>query len=168
MLGIRSDDPAAEAAWLGKASQEELYDKAVVLTKGWLSGLKDIIEHTGPAGMITPPINFFEFVPPDKLPGKRATLLGDAAHAMIPFRGGAANTAIRDACELAELIIQAHQKDVPLDWVLGPYEEVMLPRGRDIVLASRAAGESIEKMYQAVRAAGHFGGAPPPKTKQYW
>ncbi|KAG6353511.1 hypothetical protein INS49_005472 [Diaporthe citri] len=163
VLGIRSDDPAGEAAWLGKASQEELYDKAADLTEGWPSVLRDIIEHTGPAGMFTPPINFFEFVPPDKLPGKRVTLLGDAAHAMIPFRGGGANTAIRDACELAELIIQAHQEV----GVLVPYEEVMLPRGRDIVLASRAAGESIEKMYQAVRAAGHFGGAPPPKTKQY-
>lgn len=167
VLGIRSDNPAEEAAWLGKASREELYNKAVELTEGWPSVLRDIIEHTGPSGMFTPPINFFEFIPPDTLPGKRVTLLGDAAHAMIPFRGGGANTAIRDACELAELIIHAHQKDVPLDWVLGPYEEVMLPRGRDIVLASRAAGESIEKMYQAVRAAGHFGGAPPSKTKQY-
>lgn len=167
VLGIRSDDAAAEAAWLGKASKEELYDKAVELTKGWPAMLRDIIEHTGPAGMFTPPINFFEFVPPDTLPGKRVTLLGDAAHAMIPFRGGGANTAIRDACELAELIIQAHQKGLPLEGVLGPYEDVMLPRGRDIVLASRAAGESIEKMHQAVRAAGHFGRAAPSKTKQY-
>lgn len=167
VLGIRSEDPEAEAAWLGRASKEELYDKAVELTEGWPTELRNIIEHTGPAGMFAPPINFFEFVPPDTLPGKRVTLLGDAAHAMIPFRGGGANTAIRDSCELAELIIQAYQRGLPLESVVRPYEDVMLPRGREIVLASRAAGESIDKMYQAVRAAGHFGGAPPPKTKQY-
>lgn len=86
---------------------------------------------------------------------------------MIPFRGGGANTAIRDACELAELVIRAREEGKPLDSVVRPYEDVMLPRGREIVLASRAADESVDKMYQAVRAAGHFGVAPPPKTKQY-
>lgn len=163
VLGIRATDPEAEAAWLGKASQEELYGKAVELTEGWPKLLRDIIEHTGPAGMFKPPINFFEFVPPDTLPGGRVTLLGDAAHAMIPFRGGGANTAIRDACELAELVIKTHQDGLSLEQVVRPYEDVMLPRGREIVLASRAAGESLEKMFEAVRAAGHFGGVPRPK-----
>lgn len=165
VLGIRSDNPEAEAEWLEKSSQEELYNKAVELTKEWPEMLKDVIHHTGPAGMFTPPIRFFEFVPPETLPGKLATLLGDAAHAMIPFRGGGANTAIRDACELAELIIQARQEDRPLDRVVRPYEDVMLPRGRDTVLASRAAGESLEKMFEVLRKIGHFRGVPPPTIK---
>lgn len=167
VLGIKSDDAATEAARLAAASREELYERAVKLTAAWPAVLRDIIEHTGPEGMFAPPINFFEFVPPDALPGGRVTLLGDAAHAMIPFRGGGANTAIRDACELSELVIQACKEDRPLRSVVRLYEDVMLPRGREIVLASRAAGESVDKMYQAVRAAGHFGGAPPPKTRQY-
>lgn len=164
-MGIRSENPEEEAEWLSKASQEELYNKAAELTKEWPEMLRDVIHHTGPAGMFTPPIRFFEFVPPGTLPGKLVTLLGDAAHAMIPFRGGGANTAIRDACELAELIIQACQEDRTLDSVVRPYEDVMLPRGRDTVLASRAAGESLEKMFEAIRAVGHFRGAPPSSVK---
>jgi len=156
VLGIRSDNPPAEAEWLVTASQEELYHKAAELTKGWPEMLQDIIRHTGPAGMFTPPIRFFEFVPPNILPGKRTTLLGDPAHAMIPFRGGGANTAIRDACELAELVIRASQKEEPLDSVVRPYEDVMLARVRETLLASRATGESLEKMFQTIRAAGHF------------
>lgn len=165
VLGIRSSNPEEEAEWLAKASQEDLYNKAAEITKEWPEMLQGIIHHTGPAGMFTPPIRFFEFVPPETLPGKRTTLLGDAAHAMIPFRGGGANTAIRDACELAELIIQASQEGAPLGSVVGPYEDVMLPRGRDTVLASRAAGESLDKMFEAIRAIGHFRGAPPPNSK---
>ncbi|KAH8768347.1 hypothetical protein F5883DRAFT_644132 [Diaporthe sp. PMI_573] len=162
VLGIHSDNPPAEAEWLVTASQEELYHKAAELTKGWPEMLKDIIRHTGPAGMFTPPIRFFEFVPPNTLPGKHTTLLGDPAHAMISFRGGGANTAIRDACELAELIIRASQKEEPLDSVVRPYEDVMLARGRETLLASRATGKSLEKMFQTIRAAGQFrwGGLP--------
>lgn len=165
VMGIRSDNPEEEAEWLSKASQEELYNKAAELTKEWPEMLRDVIHHTGPAGMFTPPIRFFEFVPPDTLPGKLVTLLGDAAHAMIPFRGGGANTAIRDACELAELITQARREDRALDSVVRPYEDVMLPRGRDTVLASRAAGESLDKMFEAIRAIGHFRGAPRPSVR---
>ncbi|KAH6701311.1 hypothetical protein BKA64DRAFT_648399 [Cadophora sp. MPI-SDFR-AT-0126] len=154
VLGFWSQDPAAESAWLDKASKESLYDKAIELTAGWTPMLTEVIRHTGSDGMFAPPIKFYEFVSPPTLPGKRVTLLGDAAHAMTPFRGGGANTAIRDACELSKLIIQAVEDKQPLKSVLRKYEEVMLPRGSEIVLSSRAVGENLEHLMDILRKVG--------------
>ncbi|KAH6718395.1 hypothetical protein BKA61DRAFT_599561 [Leptodontidium sp. MPI-SDFR-AT-0119] len=158
VLGFWSKDPEAESAWLEKASKESLYDKAIELTDGWPSMLTEIIHHTGSDGMFAPPIKFFEFVPPPTLPGKRVTLLGDAAHAMTPFRGGGANTAIRDACELSNLIIQAVKDNQPLNSVLRKYDEVMLPRGKEMVLSSRSAGEDLESFMNVIRKVGRIQG----------
>lgn len=55
VLGIKSDDAAAEAARLAGASREELYERAVGLTAAWPAVLKDNIEHTGPESMFAPP-----------------------------------------------------------------------------------------------------------------
>lgn len=60
----------------------------------------------------------------------------------IPFRGMGANTAIIDSCELGQAIINGVKEKVDLEWMLKCYEEVMVPRGRAKVLASRATGES--------------------------
>ncbi len=55
-----------------------------------------------------------------------------------------ANTAIVDACELGKGIIEGFAKKEKLVGVLRRYEEIMVPRGRQMVLESRATGESMD------------------------
>jgi len=65
----------------------------------------------------------------------RATLLGDSAHAMLPYLGQGAAMAIEDACVLAAMIFRA---PVDLDAALAAYERMRAPRARAAVLGSRA------------------------------
>jgi salicylate hydroxylase len=65
----------------------------------------------------------------------RATLLGDSAHAMLPYLGTGAGMAIEDACVLAAAI----GRDAgDLDTALATYERVRVPRTRAAVLGARA------------------------------
>jgi salicylate hydroxylase len=64
----------------------------------------------------------------------RATLLGDSAHAMLPYLGQGAAMAIEDGCVLAATI--ARQPD-DLDQALVAYERMRVPRTRAAVLGSR-------------------------------
>ena len=53
-----------------------------------------------------------------------------------------ANTALLDVCDLGRCIIAAHARGEDLSTAIPPYEKTMIPRGRQAVLESRAAGES--------------------------
>jgi len=64
----------------------------------------------------------------------RATLLGDSAHAMLPYLGQGAAMAVEDGCVLAAMIAQ-HPGD--LDAALAGYEKLRAPRARAAVLGSR-------------------------------
>ncbi len=65
----------------------------------------------------------------------RATLLGDSAHAMLPYLGQGAAMAIEDACVLAAMVFRAPDD---LDAALAAYERMRAPRARAAVLGSRA------------------------------
>jgi salicylate hydroxylase len=65
----------------------------------------------------------------------RATLLGDSAHAMLPYLGQGAAQAIEDACVLAAAV--AKQPD-DLDAALSSYQRIRAPRAKAAVLGSRA------------------------------
>lgn len=61
------------------------------------------------------------------------TLLGDAVHAMPPTGGVGANTALQDAATLSGELIAAARGDTDVIAALAAYEQVMLPRGFDVV-----------------------------------
>jgi salicylate hydroxylase len=65
----------------------------------------------------------------------RATLLGDSAHAMLPYLGQGAGMAIEDGCVLAAMIAR-HADD--LGEALLAYEQLRAPRTKAAVLGSRA------------------------------
>jgi len=65
----------------------------------------------------------------------RATLLGDAAHAMLPYLGQGAAMAIEDAYTLAAMIARQPED---LDEALAAYERMRAPRAKAAVLGSRA------------------------------
>jgi salicylate hydroxylase len=70
----------------------------------------------------------------------RATLLGDAAHAMLPYIGQGACMAIEDGYILAAAIAQMPDA---LSEALLRYERLRLPRTRRAVLGARARGEEM-------------------------
>jgi salicylate hydroxylase len=73
--------------------------------------------------------------PPERWSKGRATLLGDSAHAMLPYLGQGAAMAIEDGCVLAGAI--AREPD-NLEQALLTYERRRQPRAREAVLGSRA------------------------------
>jgi len=68
------------------------------------------------------------------------TLLGDAAHPMLPFLAQGAVMAIEDACVLARQL-GAHPED--LTQGLRKYETLRMPRTAKIQLAARARGHAM-------------------------
>ena len=70
----------------------------------------------------------------------RVTLLGDAAHAMLPHIGQGACMAIEDGYALAELVSR-YPDDVTE--ALRQYERLRLPRTRKAVLEARARGKEM-------------------------
>jgi salicylate hydroxylase len=64
----------------------------------------------------------------------RVTLLGDSAHAMLPFLAQGAAMGIEDGCVLAETVARSPDD---LDAALAAYEGLRVPRTRRAVLGSR-------------------------------
>lgn len=139
----KRENPEELSEWVHTASKQEVYDFVVKATKGWHPTLRDAVLYGGPESIVHPPPKFLEYVTPDSLPGGRVTVLGDAAHAMIPFRGAGVNTAILDACDMGTLLLQAHKEGHDFSSVVDTYLQRMIPRGRENVLSSRAAGEDM-------------------------
>jgi len=65
----------------------------------------------------------------------RISLLGDAAHAMLPFFGQGAAQAVEDAAALADCLRDVGRDSVPE--ALARYESIRLPRATQVQLMSR-------------------------------
>jgi 2-polyprenyl-6-methoxyphenol hydroxylase-like FAD-dependent oxidoreductase len=122
--------------WTSSASQEDLHS----YIKGHLDGLGDgftePIRATPVHGMFHPPLQMRDMTPPVLPPG-RVTLLGDAIHPMVPFRGEGGNMAMKDGMILAQNLALNEAGNV--QEVLKLYEAEMSERTTKSVLASRAA-----------------------------
>jgi salicylate hydroxylase len=68
----------------------------------------------------------------------RVTILGDAAHPMLPYLGQGAGQAIEDGCVLAAALDKLGDDPVG---ALGLYERSRRPRASRVVLTSRARGD---------------------------
>jgi salicylate hydroxylase len=69
----------------------------------------------------------------------RATLLGDAAHPMLPYLSQGAGMAIEDGYTLARLLARGHVPEVALQ----NYERMRRPRTSRVQLASREQGRTF-------------------------
>ena len=74
--------------------------------------------------------------PLERWSGERVTLVGDAAHPMLPFAAQGANQAVEDAFVLAECLRHADRDTVPA--ALRRYESLRVPRTTDVQRRSRA------------------------------
>jgi len=75
---------------------------------------------------------------------QRVTLLGDAIHAMTPYRGIGANVALKDAVRLCGALTMANRAERPVIDAISDYETDMIDYG------FRAVRTSLHAMHQAV------------------
>jgi 2-polyprenyl-6-methoxyphenol hydroxylase-like FAD-dependent oxidoreductase len=70
-------------------------------------------------------IPFGFIIPAESWAPSRVTLVGDAAHAMLPTLGMGANLALRDAEHLVEQLARAGRGEAGLLTAIGEYEQDM-------------------------------------------
>lgn len=132
-----STDP--EHHWTRHADKEVLLKHAIERVKAYPPFLRAIVEQTKSEGIVVPAIVLADFVPPKALPGGRITLLGDAVHAMSPFKGQGANQAMLDGVKIAQAMEKTKAEGSDIVTALRNYEGEMIPRTTELVLASRNA-----------------------------
>jgi len=111
---------------------------------GWAPELRDLIALADPTTLSQFSIRTSTEVGP--WPTGRVTLLGDAIHAMTPYRGIGANMALEDAVRLKRALVAAARGERDLRDAIGIYETEMRRYG------FRAARNSLKAMRQSVDA----------------
>lgn len=105
--------------------------------EGWDVAVRAIIEATPEGSLFKWALHARE--PLDGWIKGRVTLLGDAAHAMLPFMGQGAGTAIEDAAVLARCLVA-----FPADEALARYETVRRERTTMVQTQSRLLGLQLQ------------------------
>jgi 2-polyprenyl-6-methoxyphenol hydroxylase-like FAD-dependent oxidoreductase len=140
-------DPNAKAAIIRSllTSSEELF-------ANWAPEVKAFVQNA--EGPFRPWPLFF--IPPESLSWERGvapgvTLMGDAAHASLPFVGEGVNCSMHDAVVLAECLVKhcggnrafASVQESSLEAALGEYENDMFIRGQDLIKRSAESGRRL-------------------------
>ncbi|KAI1174890.1 putative monooxygenase [Nemania sp. FL0916] len=140
------EDAVKDDFWVFNASGQEQYDYVVEKTKNLPAKFLTTIKRTDPQSCV-PVLKLYTLLL-DSLPTGRITLLGDAAHAMTPFRGEGGFHAITDALNLARAIGKIDKDNIDnIKEVFGPYQEEMLERGA-------AAAKLSEEVFESKREFG--------------
>lgn len=112
--------PAGE--WTG-GTPAMLRDAMLAATGGWHPALRGIVERTELDSIFVIPFGYLD--PPPAWTPSRVTLIGDAAHAMLPTLGMGANLALRDARRLLEQLTAASRGEIDLVDGIGAFEQDM-------------------------------------------
>ena len=112
--------PAGE--WTGE-TPAMLRDAMLGAIDGWHPALRGIVRRVEPDSIFVIPFGYLDPAPP--WAPSRVTLIGDAAHAMLPTLGMGANLALRDARLLLEQLTRASRGETGLVAGIGAFEQEM-------------------------------------------
>lgn len=136
-------DMANPDHWLKKASQQEKLDHVLQSIKGLSPKFREIFEMTS-AEDIKEETHVWRDLELENLglPAGRVVLMGDAAHAMTPFRGEGGYHTLVDTLVLSKILIELDSagkyKDIgAVKQAIGGYNSSMLKRGCQAVRDSR-------------------------------
>ncbi|CAM0140435.1 hypothetical protein VKS41_006446 [Umbelopsis sp. WA50703] len=106
---------------------------------------KSIVQETDPATKLWLG-KVCQYMPDSSWNGHgKVTLIGDALHAMTPYRGEGLNHAMIDIVKLGEQLVKAHHDEISITEAITAYEAEAIPRGQ------RAVQASYESAYQLHR-----------------
>jgi 2-polyprenyl-6-methoxyphenol hydroxylase-like FAD-dependent oxidoreductase len=100
-----------------------LRDAMLAAIQGWHPAARALVAGVNLDSVFVIPFGFLEPAPPWE--PSRVTLVGDAAHAMLPTLGLGANLALRDAASLLDQLSAAARGEVGLVPAIGAYEQQM-------------------------------------------
>ena len=112
--------PAAE--WTAD-TPAMLRDAMLAATEGWHPAARALVADVDLDSIFVIPFGFLEPAPP--WAPSRITLVGDAAHAMLPTLGMGANLALRDAAHLLDQLSAAARGEAGLVEAIGIHEQEM-------------------------------------------
>ncbi len=147
---MRPDNTVAEPGhWLQTASKQEKLDHVLAATKKLSPRFREIFELT-PVDGIKEETHIWRDIELDSLPAGRVVLMGDAAHAMTPFRGEGGYHTFLDALALSKILVQLNSdgKVGEIEAVKASIEEYnaeMLERGTRSVRFSRQSYDEAKK-----------------------
>ncbi|TYL47585.1 FAD-dependent oxidoreductase [Marinomonas sp. IMCC 4694] len=141
--------PESEAMALSQQGAEALKAEAILRTQ-WHDPIPQIVSATQASRVSGYPVYDRALLDAGWLQkNPQATLIGDAAHPMSPFKGQGANQALLDALSLARDMTkgcwrQSHWREMGIrESVLNEFEEEMLARSAVKVTDSAAAAEFL-------------------------
>lgn len=133
IVAVGESEQWVAESWTERSSTRELLDAYA----GWHDNLIQLFERTDPEQTFK--WGLFDRDPMERWSAGRATLLGDAAHPMLPFLSQGAAMALEDGYVLAEAIAH-HGSDV--DAALHAYEAERRPRTSQVQLQARERGRT--------------------------
>jgi salicylate hydroxylase len=125
------DDTYRHESWVTECERAEVLDRYA----GWHESLLRLFE----AGDTWYKWALYDRDPIPRWTQGRVTLLGDSAHAMLPYLGQGACQALEDGAVLANALAASPSDPVA---ALAAYERVRRPRASSVVLTARARGVS--------------------------
>jgi salicylate hydroxylase len=134
IVAVSENSEWVEESWNVKSSQAEL----LAGFENWNENLVRLFERTDPDEIYK--WGLFDRDPMDRWSQGNVTLLGDAAHPMLPFLSQGAAMAVEDAYVLAQAL--DHFGPTRLDAALDAYEAERRPRTARVQLEARERGRT--------------------------
>lgn len=118
--------PGTEVPPAGEWTQQtalDLRDSMLTAIDGWHPAAVALVAGLDPASMFAIPFGFLE--PAQSWEPSRVTIIGDAAHGMLPTLGMGANLALNDAAVLVDQLDRVARGEASLTEAIGAYEATM-------------------------------------------